>query len=661
MRRYLCFLLMLMAFTVANAQTEICDNGIDDDGDGQIDCQDSACAFVSACRPREICDNGIDDDNDGKIDYYDGDCYAQLVDPVRDSLALVALYNATGGDNWTRNDNWLVGPMSTWYGVRLSKGTVYTLELGANNLDGELPFEANNLRGIYYFNFSDNDIHTIPPGFFDDSPIAHGHMGGTQLTFEDILTQNRYFAKLYDQQLVGIDTIVMLARGQDCTIRLDIDPEVTSSQYVWYKDEVAFDTTHINSYTLSNVNLDDVGTYTCRITNSEAVINLILRSHPTRIQVEDDRESQTIQFDSLSDAFISDTLLLQASASSGLPINFEVTGPAQLDGNQLVLTDTGQVTVVAQQPGDSAYLPAQDVVRTFWIETEEASPAEDTATFYAISGNVWQEENVPFQGGTVVLYEVKLRYLAFYTQELKDSYTYRFDSMPKGNYTIGVLVNDSSYLPTYWGGHYLMLNAEKILVQQNIEDLDITLLPTPVAARGTAIIRGKLISQKTNNGRLANAGNDEPLANVHVYLQNAKGVLVAHTVTNEQGQFAFKHLPEGEYRFVADYEGVAFPEKTIRAIKDQETVITASVAGDINITSEEIVDQVTSTSSEITNKTINVFPNPATSTVVVNTDDNQWLGGTISLQNVVGRLVTQVPIQSANTLIDIANQPAGIY
>lgn len=441
MKRHLCFLLMLMAFTVANAQTEICDNGIDDDGDGQIDCQDSACAFVSTCRPREICDNGIDDNNNGKIDYYDGDCYAQLVDPVRDSLALVALYNDTGGDNWTRNDNWLIGPMSTWYGVRLSKGTVYTLELEANNLDGELPFEANNLRGIYYFNFSDNDIHTIPPGFFDDSPIAHGHMGGTQLTFEDILTQNRYFAKLYDQQLTGIDTIVMLARGQDYTIRLDIDPEVTSSQYVWYKDEVAFDTTHINSYTLSNVNLDDVGTYMCRITNSEAVINLILRSHPTRIQVEDDRESQTIRFDTLNNSFIGDTVFLQASTSSGLSINFKVNGPAVLDDKyiatdtggvnvtiqQLLLTDTGRVTVTAQQPGDSSHLPSPIITREFWVESRPEVP-----TSYSISGNIWQKENVPFQGGTVILYEVKLRYLAFYTQELKDSHTYRFDSLPKG-------------------------------------------------------------------------------------------------------------------------------------------------------------------------------------------------------------------------------------
>ncbi len=48
---------------------EICDNGIDDDGDGFVDGDDWDC-----CKPEEICDNGIDDDCDGFIDNQDWDC-----------------------------------------------------------------------------------------------------------------------------------------------------------------------------------------------------------------------------------------------------------------------------------------------------------------------------------------------------------------------------------------------------------------------------------------------------------------------------------------------------------------------------------------------------------------------------------------------------------
>jgi len=47
---------------------EICDNGIDDDGDNLIDGDDPDCI------EGEICDNEIDDDGDGLIDGYDPDC-----------------------------------------------------------------------------------------------------------------------------------------------------------------------------------------------------------------------------------------------------------------------------------------------------------------------------------------------------------------------------------------------------------------------------------------------------------------------------------------------------------------------------------------------------------------------------------------------------------
>ena len=54
---------------LVSANTEICGNNADDDGDGDVDCEDSDCP---ACP--EICDNGIDDDRDRDIDCDDDDC-----------------------------------------------------------------------------------------------------------------------------------------------------------------------------------------------------------------------------------------------------------------------------------------------------------------------------------------------------------------------------------------------------------------------------------------------------------------------------------------------------------------------------------------------------------------------------------------------------------
>ncbi|MDA3865099.1 MAG: hypothetical protein PF689_14655 [Deltaproteobacteria bacterium] len=64
------------ASDLCNELEEICNNGIDDNGNGDVDCDDSACSEHTACQtPAEICDNEIDDDGDGHVDCDDQDCF----------------------------------------------------------------------------------------------------------------------------------------------------------------------------------------------------------------------------------------------------------------------------------------------------------------------------------------------------------------------------------------------------------------------------------------------------------------------------------------------------------------------------------------------------------------------------------------------------------
>ena len=48
-----------------------CGNGLDDDGDGDIDNQDAGCANEDDNLELTDCDNGLDDDSDGLIDFPD--------------------------------------------------------------------------------------------------------------------------------------------------------------------------------------------------------------------------------------------------------------------------------------------------------------------------------------------------------------------------------------------------------------------------------------------------------------------------------------------------------------------------------------------------------------------------------------------------------------
>ena len=105
--------------------------------------------------------------------------YAQVAES--DSLALVALYNSTNGNNWINNSNWLTNePVHTWHGVTTicaeiddSTGEciardVVGLDLSYNGLTGHLPSELGNLVKIKSLtlgsgNFSNQIGGQIPP------------------------------------------------------------------------------------------------------------------------------------------------------------------------------------------------------------------------------------------------------------------------------------------------------------------------------------------------------------------------------------------------------------------------------------------------------------------------------------------------------------------
>ncbi|MBM6946376.1 MULTISPECIES: M64 family metallopeptidase [Bacteroides] len=74
---------------------------------------------------------------------------------------LIALYDATNGDNWTNNTNWCTdAPLSEWYGVTLdySQERVQYIHLYYNNLVGSIPEEIGNLTELYTLDLSGNTL-----------------------------------------------------------------------------------------------------------------------------------------------------------------------------------------------------------------------------------------------------------------------------------------------------------------------------------------------------------------------------------------------------------------------------------------------------------------------------------------------------------------------
>ena len=94
-------------------EDEICDNGIDDDGDGQVDCGDEDCFEGDVCVDvpvygvpfEDVCNDGIDNDGDGVLDCYDPDCASDYCCDDTVNLYGVLVEDCTNGLDDNCNDD----------------------------------------------------------------------------------------------------------------------------------------------------------------------------------------------------------------------------------------------------------------------------------------------------------------------------------------------------------------------------------------------------------------------------------------------------------------------------------------------------------------------------------------------------------------------------
>ena len=103
-----------------------------------------------------------------------------------DTVALMALYNSLGGDDWSENTSWgTATPLITWGQVNTdSNGRVTGLELGNNNLVGTLPEELGDLTELTTLYLWDNGLSGPIPDLSGLTELTTLSLSSNQLTGE---------------------------------------------------------------------------------------------------------------------------------------------------------------------------------------------------------------------------------------------------------------------------------------------------------------------------------------------------------------------------------------------------------------------------------------------------------------------------------------------
>lgn len=201
---------------------------------------------------------------------------------VRDSLALVALYNSTNGGSWTNKTGWLEEgqELADWNGVTITSSRVTNLDLSGNNLDGVVPQALVDMQSLATIDLADNQLTSLP----DLSLI-------TTLTSLNVTNNNLDFASLIpNASITGIAYVPQAALGTETTTEIPVTTlhkfkvltNGDGNLYQWQRNGANVSGATDSTFTIASINRSNMGTYVARVTNP-AVTGLTLQTAPQHV------------------------------------------------------------------------------------------------------------------------------------------------------------------------------------------------------------------------------------------------------------------------------------------------------------------------------------------------------------------------------------------
>lgn len=187
-----------------------------------------------------------------------------------DSLALVSLYNSTGGSLWINHSGWLASNVGTWYGITTAGGRVTRISLPGNNLSGAATDSLYKLSALKVADLSMNGLTYFPvlTGLHLDTLS----LANNKLTFRHLVPNKAHVDSFYyapqDSVEAYVDTIATEQSAISLVTTTDANP-LTGDNYRWYLDTALIVSGSSNVYTILCMDSANAGNYYIRITNAQ--------------------------------------------------------------------------------------------------------------------------------------------------------------------------------------------------------------------------------------------------------------------------------------------------------------------------------------------------------------------------------------------------------
>jgi hypothetical protein len=315
-------------------------------------------------------------------------------DPVTDSLALVAFFDATGGASWSNKTNWTTSNIDSWFGVFRSGQTITGIQLPANNLSGSVPEQLTDIQGLETIDLSNNSITAIPD-FSSNDDITQLDVSKNKLDFASLEPNALVSGLVYTGQAnfgTPVDSLVEVGTSYDFVVSAGGD----STTYQWMRNGKTIEDATDSVYSLEAINRSNMGEYKALASNSRLPL-LVLNSALQKVQAY---------------ATISGTLL--SADSAGItngemtlyrvkPDAFEITATSVVDNDgsfsfEKVVLDDYQVRGFADTLSYERAIPTYYKNTIFWEEADTVKLEGHRTDINIVS----QDEPLPPSGHGII-------------------------------------------------------------------------------------------------------------------------------------------------------------------------------------------------------------------------------------------------------------------